>query len=146
MGITGGARGKLTIGYSPTGLGPGDTHYQVEIQGGTLADTADHMVAIVAQQGGGAINSWGFWGEADSGFIANNLFGHDGRAGTRHPENMEIPTAPVDILTDRIRIRESFTPTDTLDSSGNTGDVCFDDDHLYRKTAAGWKRAALSTF
>lgn len=38
------------------------------------------------------------------------------------------------------------TPTGTADAAGETGEFSYDDDYVYVKTSAGWKRAALSTF
>jgi len=40
----------------------------------------------------------------------------------------------------------STTPTGTADATGTTGQITFDDNYIYIKTSAGWKRAALSTF
>ena len=56
------------------------------------------------------------------------------------------PTTALDINSDRIRIRSTYTPTDTSDSNGNTGDITYDNNYIYIKTSAGWKRTALSTF
>lgn len=41
---------------------------------------------------------------------------------------------------------KSLTPTSSADASGNTGDIAYDDNYIYVKTSAGWKRSALSTF
>jgi len=46
----------------------------------------------------------------------------------------------------QFRMRTTYTPTSTADANGNTGDVAWDADYIYIKTAAGWKRTALSTF
>ncbi len=46
----------------------------------------------------------------------------------------------------QLRLRTSFTPTGTSDSRGETGDVAWDDNYIYVKTSAGWKRAALNTW
>ncbi len=43
-------------------------------------------------------------------------------------------------------INNSFTPSGTADDTGEEGDTAYDDDYLYVKTSAGWKRAALSSF
>lgn len=43
-------------------------------------------------------------------------------------------------------IRSASTPSGTADASGSTGDMRWDADYIYVKTAAGWKRAALSTW
>lgn len=39
-----------------------------------------------------------------------------------------------------------FTPTGTADAAGVEGALARDDDYIYVKTSAGWKRSALSTF
>ena len=46
----------------------------------------------------------------------------------------------------QLRLRATYTPTGTSDALGNTGDTAWDANYFYIKTAAGWKRAALSTF
>jgi hypothetical protein len=60
------------------------------------------------------------------------------------------PTAQLDIEGstgyNQLRIRTPYTPTGTADTNGNTGDIGWDDNYLYVKTSAGWKRAALSTW
>ena len=60
------------------------------------------------------------------------------------------PTALLDINGttgyNQLRMRTSFTPTDSSDSHGNTGDIAWDDDFIYIKTSSGWKRAALSSW
>lgn len=45
-----------------------------------------------------------------------------------------------------LRLVTSFTPTGTADATGSAGAVSWDDDYIYVKTSAGWKRSALSTF
>lgn len=39
-----------------------------------------------------------------------------------------------------------FTPGNTADAAGEVGAITWDNDYLYIKTTAGWKRAALSNF
>lgn len=60
------------------------------------------------------------------------------------------PTSLVDINGatgyGQLRIRTTYTPTSTSDTNGNVGDVTWDDNYMYIKTSAGWKRSALSTF
>jgi hypothetical protein len=62
-------------------------------------------------------------------------------------------TTPTDLIDingangySQLRLRTAYTPTGTADANGNTGDVSWDADYIYIKTAAGWKRSALSTF
>jgi hypothetical protein len=38
------------------------------------------------------------------------------------------------------------TPSSSADTQGTVGDITSDDNYIYVKTNAGWKRAALSTF
>lgn len=46
----------------------------------------------------------------------------------------------------QLRLRTSYTPASSADANGNVGDFSWDDNYLYIKTSAGWKRSALSTF
>jgi hypothetical protein len=46
----------------------------------------------------------------------------------------------------QLNLSASFTPTGTADATGIVGDVARDDNYMYVKTSAGWKRSALSTF
>ncbi len=45
-----------------------------------------------------------------------------------------------------INLKAAFTPSGSADPAGTTGDVTWDDNYLYVKTSAGWKRTALSGF
>jgi len=60
------------------------------------------------------------------------------------------PASKVDINAtngySQLRLRTTYTPTSSSDALGNTGDTAWDANYFYIKTAAGWKRAALSTF
>lgn len=60
------------------------------------------------------------------------------------------PTANLDVSGstgyNQIRMRTSYTPTGTVDTNGNVGDIAWDDNYMYLKTNAGWKRAALGTW
>lgn len=60
------------------------------------------------------------------------------------------PTSALDITgtagSSQLRLRTSFTPTGSADAAGNTGEHAWDDNYVYVKTSAGWKRSALSTF
>lgn len=66
----------------------------------------------------------------------------DGKIGI----GTSTPTSSIDVNGDKVRIRNSFTPASTSDTSGNVGDICWDDNYIYVKTNVGWKRAALQTF
>jgi hypothetical protein len=46
----------------------------------------------------------------------------------------------------QLRIRDPYTPSSTGDTNGQQGNICWDDDYIYVKTSAGWKRSGLSTF
>jgi len=60
------------------------------------------------------------------------------------------PTAVLDVSSangyGQLRMRTSYTPSSTADTNGHAGDICWDDNYLYIKTSAGWKRASLSSF
>lgn len=60
------------------------------------------------------------------------------------------PTATLDLAGDdgfsQFRMRASYTPTSSNDPNGEKGAISWDDDYIYIKTSAGWKRSALSSF
>lgn len=61
-----------------------------------------------------------------------------------------IPTSKLDVSGatgySQLRLREYYTPTSSADALGATGETAWDANYFYIKTAAGWKRVALSTF
>lgn len=59
------------------------------------------------------------------------------------------PTSLLDLFGqgyNQLRLRTSYTPTSSSDVNGNVGDIAWDDNYLYLKTTAGWKRTALTAF
>lgn len=87
-------------------------------------------------------NDIGFY-SSSGGTLRMKIKGTNGRVGI----GTDTPTALLDINGDRIRIRNNITaPTSTSDTSGEVGDMAFDDDYGYRKTTAGWKRWPLITY
>lgn len=46
----------------------------------------------------------------------------------------------------QLRLETQYTPTGTIDTNGNQGDMAWDDSYIYIKTSVGWKRSGLSTF
>ncbi len=74
----------------------------------------------------------------------SNYFNGDVGFGTSAPE------AKVDIKGangySQFRVREKYTPTGSADSNGTEGSIAWDDNYIYIKTSAGWKRSTLSTF
>lgn len=46
----------------------------------------------------------------------------------------------------QLRLTTPYSPTSTSDANGATGDVSWDNNNVYVKTSAGWKKSALSTF
>jgi hypothetical protein len=46
----------------------------------------------------------------------------------------------------QLRLQTPYTPSSSADPNGNVGDIAWDNNYIYVKTSAGWKRAALSTF
>jgi hypothetical protein len=60
------------------------------------------------------------------------------------------PTARLDIIGatgyNQLRMQTSYTPTSSVDTNGNVGDIAWDDDYIYIKTNSGWKRTALTSW
>ena len=60
--------------------------------------------------------------------------------------NTTTPAVPLDINGNKLRIRDSFTPS-SASSSGNKGDICYDSNYMYVCVATNtWKRAALASW
>lgn len=72
------------------------------------------------------------------------------KGGTGYLSNNISPTALLDVGGvagyNQLRLRTAYTPSSTADVNGNTGDIAWDGNYLYIKTAAGWRRTALSDF
>ncbi len=72
------------------------------------------------------------------------------KGGTGYMSNNTSPTALLDVAGttgyNQLRLRTSYTPSSTADANGNTGDIAWDGNYLYIKTAGGWRRTALSDF
>jgi hypothetical protein len=72
------------------------------------------------------------------------------KGGTGYLSNNASPTALLDVAGttgySQLRLRTAYTPSSTADANGNTGDIAWDANYLYIKTAAGWRRTALSDF
>lgn len=57
-----------------------------------------------------------------------------------------VPTAPLDINGNRIRVRTAKTPSSATDT-GNAGEICWDSSYVYVCVATNtWKRASLGTW
>jgi hypothetical protein len=87
----------------------------------------------------GATTNWAGYFGLGNVYVTNNL----GIAST-------TPTSKVDITGatgySQFRMRTSYTPTSSADANGNTGDISWDANYIYVKTAAGWKRSALTVW
>lgn len=81
------------------------------------------------------------WGD-----FGNDIAAVHGKLGI----STKAPTSKIDIEGSKgfnqLRLRDSYTPENTGDTNGEVGDITWDEDYFYVKTAAGWKRAALSTW
>jgi len=79
---------------------------------------------------------------------ANTLY--VGKTNGRVGIGTTSPTAKLDINGstgyNQLRMRTSYTPTSSSDTNGNVGDIAWDNNYIYIKTSAGWKRAALTAF
>lgn len=66
-----------------------------------------------------------------------------GASGATRPRTGYFGTS---VVTPKVNFSAAVTPSGTADAQGSTGDLRYDDNFIYVKTSAGWKRAALSTF
>jgi hypothetical protein len=56
------------------------------------------------------------------------------------------PTSTLDLSGNFVRVRNTTTPASSADTIGNIGDIAWDANYVYVKTAAGWKRSGLTAF
>lgn len=60
--------------------------------------------------------------------------------------NTTSPTEKLDVNSDKIRLRDSNTPS-SASSTGNKGEICYDSNYIYVCVATNtWKRAALASW
>lgn len=103
-------------------------------------------------QTGGTASIMGFVFEPTITAVTQNMYGIIIRPNTYNGIGLgtTLPSSNLDISGtnghNQFRLRTQYTPTGSADLNGSTGQVCFDANYIYYKTAAGWKRSALSTF
>lgn len=59
--------------------------------------------------------------------------------------NVSTPTSRIDINGNgynQLRLRTTYTPTSSSDTNGNVGDIAWDANYFYWKSATGWNRVA----
>lgn len=60
------------------------------------------------------------------------------------------PTSTLDIEGiegfNQFRLRKTYTPSNSSDPNGATGDMAWDENYIYIKTESGWKRTSLTNF
>ncbi len=92
---------------------------------------------------GTAADFYGYTGSTWAKIMTANSSGNVGIG-------VDTPTSRIDVDGvdgyNQIRARKSATPSSTAASDGQTGNIVWDNNYIYIKTSAGWKRAALSTF
>lgn len=93
----------------------------------------------------------GYSGRRISNISALNFYGAKSILKENWQVNENIqPTATLDIEGingfNQFRLRKTYTPTGSSDPNGNTGDMSWDDNYIYIKTSAGWKRTSLESF
>jgi hypothetical protein len=147
------------------GIGTASPDFQLVVVGGigTGWGNAAIQASSNSSEAGVSLNNNGTGGRQYALYSSNNSSGLGGGKFTIADVNAQAarilidssgkvginctdPKGKLDVNDDRIRIRVTNTPSGTGDSSGNSGDHCWDSNYLYVKTGSGWKRAALSTF
>ncbi len=118
----------------------------------------DNLFFGLKDEGGDKKNGIIAWGDNEFDdilrFMFINMDGSEKEILTLTSENVGInttePSSKLDVNGstgfNQFRLRTSYTPSETSDTNGNIGDISWDDDYVYVKTNAGWKRSALSTW
>lgn len=139
---------SVNPGAGVWGLASAETGRAVGVRGDGEPATGTGVYGWATHDSG--VN-YGVMGKTDSpngyaGYFLGGKNYFEGNVGVR----TTAPTATMDISGstgyNQVRMRTSYTPTSTTDSNGSVGDMAWDDNFIYIKTTAGWKRAALSLF
>ena len=101
----------------------------------------------VAKQASAFVSYQNTDGLPGNNFYALNCAGtapsyHRGNFGLGNGANN--PQVALDINSDRIAIRDEYTPAAL--SSDTTGEIAWDEDYIWVRTTAGWKKSPLYAF
>lgn len=149
--------GKVVILNGNVGIGTATPSQKLQIVGGDVL--VDNTKGLMSLNGAGTAARF-VYGDAGNnayftalasdgdtyvyagggvGFVIKNTSGRVG-IGTASP------TAKLDVMGDKLRLRIAKTPSSANDT-GNEGDMCWDTSYLYVCTATNtWKRISLNTW
>ena len=141
---------QVTIHGSNTGVGTTTPKTKLHIMGGTDASLLDGSgYLLIGDQDGNNIVMDDNEIIARNNAAASNLFINK-TGGNVGIGDITSPTAKLHLYNplgyNQLRLQQKYTPSGTSDTNGHTGDVTWDENYIYIKTSAGWKRALLSTF
>lgn len=137
---------NTSVGYASGGLTTGTGNSYFGYNSGSAITTGSYNVILGSFTGSGYTT------------VSNHIHLSDGQANVRaFCDNNGLwsfgattPTARMHVKAstgyNQFRLETSYTPSSTADTNGNIGDMAWDDNYIYIKTTAGWKRSALSTF
>jgi hypothetical protein len=156
-------------GADGSGFGGGDSDHPgtgfesiqigVGAQAAPITDTdADEAIAIGAASTADGFGACAFGARSYAQYENASAFGWLSFAG--HTFSTAIGYRSVTTKANQVRLGRSTeevsvpgrlnvarrTPSGSADTQGTVGDITSDDNYIYVKTNAGWKRSALSTF
>jgi len=133
--------------------------YQIVLSGGSntlVGHTAYSSGSYGLQFGirGTTNTTYDAVGAAGDAFIFANHIHINGSGTTKGfigiGQGNTTPTSLVDISGStgysQLRLRNSYTPSGTTDTNGNTGQINWDTSYFYVRTISGWKRASITTW
>jgi hypothetical protein len=141
---SGASGGNSPIIFSPGGYDNEVARFQQGKVG--IGVNASPSARLHVKGSGSTSATWAFQVHNNSGNNNALMVRDDGFVGI----GTNAPTDRLDITGangySQVRLRTAYTPTGTSDTNGNTGDISWDENYWYVKTAAGWKRTALTTW
>jgi len=146
--ITNDIRGTLTFIHKTTGNMADGFGASIDFEAWDATTTNYNPLGTISASRDGANNQGklSFWTWSGGARIERLTIKSNGNVGI----GTTSPTAKLHIQGttgyNQLRLATSYTPTSSNDINGNVGDIAWDDNFVYVKTSAGWKRAALSTF
>ena len=120
-----------------------------------FANTLSNGINIVTKDGGSNLDYVRFYlGTTVSGASYQPHIHINGSGTTKGfigiGQGNTTPTSLVDISGStgysQLRLRNSYTPSGTTDTNGNTGQINWDTSYFYVRTISGWKRASITTW
>jgi len=136
---TGERRGVNSYAYLSSGAGPVYGAYSY----GYASNSYSNYVYggnVIADGGSGSATKYGLYANATGAGFNYGVYATASGGGTNYAGYFAGNLA----TTGKFSFASTYLPAAAGDPSGSVGDIAYDNNYIYIKTASGWKRAVLS--